>query len=129
MDEIRTIPGTSRSHAFVERLIGPYGESFSIRHYSGATAILSTSWKPIKRITIGIGVTQDRRGSCPAQRSGAPSPATAHLDEIAGTDTATAFFRPRHPPELQFVTDKIPSTPVARLCGSLKPSAAGPQPQ
>src|SRR5215469_16715067 len=43
-------------------------------------------------------------GLAPAQRSGAPSPPTARLDNFAGADTATASFRSRPPPELEFAT-------------------------
>jgi hypothetical protein len=57
VDEIKAIPCTPRSHAFVERLIGRYGASTSIGPYFGTKAILSGSSKITRPITTNTGVT------------------------------------------------------------------------
>jgi len=104
VDEIKTVPGAPRSHAFVERLIGTIRREFLTGHCFGARAISSSSWKPTKRITTGIAVTPDWPGS--RRLKGAVHfRLRPHASiRITGTDTATASFRPRLPPELEFAT-------------------------
>ena len=103
--EIKAIPGTPRSHAFVERLIGTiYGESSSIEHWFGAKVTSSASWKPTKRITTNIAVTPHWPDSRPPREAVLLRLRPHASTHIAGVDTATASFRDRPPPKLEFAT-------------------------
>jgi putative transposase len=107
VDEIKTGRGTPRSHAFVERLIGTIRREFSTGHCFGARAISSSSWKPNRRITTGIAVTPDWPGSR-RLRGAVHFRLRPHASiRITGADTATASFKPRLPPELEFATHTL----------------------
>ena len=106
IDEIKAIPCTPRSHAFVERLIGTVRREYLIRRYSGTKAILSGSSRITRPITTNIGVTpgwpEPRRLNAAAQLL-LQSQTFSH---IAGGNTATPYFRPQLPHELVFATDR-----------------------
>ena len=108
VDEIKAIPCTPRSHAFVERLIGTVRREYLDRTlFLETKAILSGS---LPRITSAY-YNRHRchsglAGATPAQRSGLPLPPMAKLIHILGANIATAYFRPQLPPELEFDTDR-----------------------
>jgi hypothetical protein len=54
----------------------------------------------------GIVATPDWRGSRPPKERCTFTSYRHTSTHIADTDTATAFFRPRRPPDLQFATDR-----------------------
>jgi len=80
VDEIKTIPGTPRSHAFVERLIGSIRREYLDRIWFWHRSDLERKLEDYKtfyndhRCHTGLG------GTTPARRSGAPAPPLARLD-------------------------------------------------
>ena len=108
VDEIKAIPCTPRSHAFVERLIGTVRREYLDRTLFGTKAILSGSSRITRPITTNIGVTAGwpelRRlnGTAPPHRQ------WQNLTHIPGGNIARAYFRPQLPPELEFDTDTLP---------------------
>jgi transposase InsO family protein len=80
VDEIKTIPGTPRSHALVERLIGTIRHEYLDRIWFWHRSDLERRLEDYKtfyndqRCHTGLG------GTTPARRNGAPAPPLAHLD-------------------------------------------------
>ena len=80
VDEIKTIPGTPRSHAFVERLIGTIRREYLDRIWFWQRSDLERKLEDYKtfyndhRCHTGLG------GNTPAQRSGAAAPPRARLE-------------------------------------------------
>ena len=104
IDEIKSIPGTPRSHAFVERLIGTIR-----REHLDQTLFWNQG--DLERKLDSYKVYDNRHrchtglaGITPAQRGGAPVDPFATSTHTAGENTATGSFRPRLPPELYFAT-------------------------
>jgi len=80
VDEIKTIPGTPRSHAFVERLIGTIRREFLDRTLFWGQGDLERKLKGYQAYYNLYRCHTGLVGLTPAQRSGAPSPPTARLD-------------------------------------------------
>jgi putative transposase len=93
VDEIKTVPSTPRSHAFVERLIGTIRREFLDR-------TLFWGHGDLKRKLEGYQVYYNEcrchtglAGLTPAQRSGAPSPPTARLDSYRWRQHCRGLFQ------------------------------------
>jgi putative transposase len=107
IDEIKSIPGTPRSHAFVERLIGTIR-----REYLDQTLFWNQGDLERKFDSYKVYYNRHRchtglAGITPARRSGAPAYPIANLASTAGENTATASFKPRAPLEWYFATDML----------------------
>ncbi len=93
VDEIKTIPGTPRSHAFVERLIGTIRREYLDRiwfwHQSDLQRKLDhyQAYYNQYRCHTGLG------GVTPARRSGAPAPPLAHLDSYRWRPHCDGLFQ------------------------------------
>jgi len=93
IDEIKTIPGTSRSHAFVERLIGTIRREFLDQTLFWGQSDLERKlegyqeYYNLHRCHTGLA------GLTPAQRSGAPPPPTAHLDSYRWREHCNGLFQ------------------------------------
>jgi transposase InsO family protein len=107
IDEIKSIPGTPRSHAFIERLIGTIGANTSIRLCFGTKAIWNGSSIATRFTTTDIAAKLDWPAS-PQFSVVALLPIQSQtLTHTAGENTATASLRPRPPPELYLATHKL----------------------
>jgi transposase InsO family protein len=107
VDEIKAIPCTPRSHALVERLIGTVRREYLDRTLFGTKAILSGSSRITRLITTNTGVTA---GWPEPRRLNAAAQLLLQLQtfsHIAGGNTATPYFRPQLPHELEFATDRL----------------------
>jgi len=85
---------------------GRCGASISIGHYFGTKAILSGSSRVTRPITTNTGVTA---GWSEPRRLNAAAPLLLQsqtFNHIAGSNTATPYFRPQLPHELEFDTDR-----------------------
>jgi putative transposase len=80
VDEIKTVPGTPRSHAFVERLIGTIRREFLDKTLFWGQGDLEHKLETYQAYYNRYRCHTGLAGLTPAQRSGAPSPPTAHLD-------------------------------------------------
>ena len=106
VDEIKAIPCTPRSHAFVERLIGQCRASTLIGLYFGTKAILSGSSRITKPITTNTGVTAGWPELRRLNGAACPHRQRQNLSHIPGGNIAKAYFRPQLPHELEFDTDR-----------------------
>ena len=106
VDEIKAIPGTPRSHAFVERLIGTVRREYLIELYFGTGATWSGSSRTTRPITTNTGVTPGwpelRRLNAVAY----PHSQSQTFGQMPGGNIAMAYFRPHLPPELEFDMDR-----------------------
>ena len=106
VDELKAIPCTPRSHAFVERLIGTVRREYLDRTLFWNQSDLERSSRIARPITTSIGVTAGwpelRRlnGAACLHRQ------WQNLSHIPGGNIAKAYFRPQLPPELEFDTDR-----------------------
>ena len=80
VDEIKTVPGTPRSHAFVERLIGTIRREFLDRTLFWGQGDLELKLEAYQAYYNRYRCHTGLAGLTPAQRSGALSPPTARLD-------------------------------------------------
>ena len=104
VDEVKTIPCTPRSHAFVERLIG-------IIRRECLDQTLFWNQGDLERKLDSYQVYYNRyrchtglAGITPVQRGGAPAHPIANLDSYRWRPHATASLRPRPPLEWYFAT-------------------------
>ena len=109
VDEIKAIPGTPRSHAFVERLIGTVR-----REYLDRTLFWNQGDLERKLENYTVYYNQHRchtglAGATPAERCGVPAQPIANL-QLPGGYIAMAYFTPHLLPELKFDTDRSSST-------------------
>jgi putative transposase len=94
VDEIKAVPCTPRSHAFVERLMGRCGASTSIGPYFGTKATLSGSSRITRPITTNIGVTLGWPELRRLNGAARPHHQSQTLSHIPGGNIAKAYFRP-----------------------------------
>jgi transposase InsO family protein len=93
VDEIKTIPGTPRSHAFVERLIGSIRREYLDRIWFWNQSDLERKLDDYQlfynryRCHTGLG------GVTPAQRSGAPAPPLAHVNSYGWRQHCGGLFQ------------------------------------
>jgi transposase InsO family protein len=110
VDEIKAIPCTPRSHAFVERLIGTLRREYLDQTLFWNQSALERKLENYKPITTTTGVTarwpELRRLNAVAY----PYRQSQNLSHIPGGNIATAYFRPQLLPELEFDTDRIHKT-------------------
>lgn len=108
VDEIKTIPGTPRSHAFVGQLIGTIRREYPDRIWFWNQTDLERKLEDYKAFYNQFRCHTRLTGVTPAQRSGAhPRYRTRASTPIAGDSTAMACFRPRPPRESEFATDRL----------------------
>jgi len=102
--EIKAIPGTPRSHAFVERLIGTIRREFLDRTLVWGQGDLERKLEAYQAYYNQIAVTPDWPDSRPPREAVLLRLRPHASTHIAGVDTATASFRDRPPPKLEFAT-------------------------
>ncbi len=122
IDEIKSVPGTPRSHAFIERLIGTIR-----REYLDQTLFWNQGDLERKLDRYKVYYNRHRchtglAGITPPQRSGAPEHQKSQAcNHTAGENTATASFRPRRLLELCFARTGDRGRPWHE-CAGLKPA-------
>jgi len=82
VDEIKTIPSTPRSHAFVERLIGTIRREYLDRIWFWNQTDLERKLEDYKVFYNQYRCHTGLAGLTPARRSGAPAPPLAQLDSF-----------------------------------------------
>jgi hypothetical protein len=106
VDEIKAIPGTPRSHAFVERLIGTVRREYLDRTLLWNGAIWGGSSRTTRPITTNTGVTPGwpelRRLNAVAY----PHSRSQTFGDMPGGNIAMAYFTPHLPLELEFDMDR-----------------------
>jgi hypothetical protein len=106
VDEIKAIPCTPRSHAFVERLIGTVRREYLDRTLFWNQSDLERKLENYKTCYDLHRCHSGLAGATPAERSACPHRQSQNLTHIPGGNIATAYFRPQMPPELEFDTDR-----------------------
>jgi putative transposase len=93
VDEIKTIPDTPRSHAFVERLIGTIRREYLDRIWFWNQADLERKLEDYKVFYNRYRCHTGLAGLTPARKSGAPPPPAAHLDSYRWQQHCRALFQ------------------------------------
>ncbi len=93
VDELKTIPGTPRSHAFVERLIGTIRREYLDRIWFWNQSDLERKLDDYKVFYNQYRCHTGLAGLTPAQRSGAPPPPTAPLDSYRWQQHCSGLFQ------------------------------------
>src|SRR5208283_2370259 len=93
VDEIKTIPGTPRSHAFVERLIGTIRREYLDRIWFWNQTDLERKLEDYKVFYNQFRCHTGLTGVTPAQRSGAPPPPFAHLNSYRWRQHCNGLFQ------------------------------------
>jgi transposase InsO family protein len=93
VDEIKTVPGTPRSHAFVERLIGTIRREFLDRTLFWGQRDLERKLDAYQAYYNECRCHTGLAGLTPAQRSGAPSPSRARLDSYRWRQHCNSLFQ------------------------------------
>jgi Integrase core domain len=91
--EIKTIPGTLRSHAFVERLLGTIRRELLDRTFFWGQGDLERKLEAYQAYYNQHRCHAGLAGFTPAQRSGAPSPPTARLDSYRWRRHCNGLFQ------------------------------------
>jgi putative transposase len=92
VNEIKTIPGTPRSHAFVERLIGTIRREFLDRTLFWGRGDLEGKLEAYQAYYNQHRCHTGLAGVTPAQKSGAPPPPTARLDSYRWRQHCNGLF-------------------------------------
>jgi putative transposase len=93
VDEIKTIPGTPRSHAFVERLIGTNRREYLDRIWFWNQTDLERKLEDYKVFYNQFRCHTGLTGVTPAQRSGAPPSPLAHLNSYRWRQHCNGLFQ------------------------------------
>ena len=93
VDEIKALPGTPRSHAFVERLIGTIRRELLDRTLFWGQGDLERKLEAYQAYYNEYRCHTGLAGLTPAQRSGAPSPPTARLDSYRWRQHCNGLFK------------------------------------
>jgi len=93
VEEIKTIPGTPRSHAFVERLIGTIRREYSDRIWFWSQSDLERKLEAYKTYYNQHRCHTGLAGVTPARRSGAPAPPLARLDSYRWRQHCDGLFQ------------------------------------
>jgi len=93
VDETKAIPGTPRSHAFVERLIGTIRREFLDRTLVWGQGDLERKLEAYQAYYNQHRCHTGLAGLTPAQRSGAPSSPTARLDSYRWRRHCNGLFQ------------------------------------
>jgi putative transposase len=93
VDEIKTIPNTPRSHAFVERLIGTIRREFLDRTLFWGQSDLERKLEGYQDYYNQHRCHTGLAGLTPAQRSGAPPPPTARFDSYQWRQHCHGLFQ------------------------------------
>jgi transposase InsO family protein len=107
VDEIKAIPCTPRSHAFVERLIGTVRREYLDQTLFWNQSDLERKLENYKAYYNHHRCHSALAGATPAERSGVPYRQSQNLSHVPGGNIATAYFRPQLLPELEFDTDRL----------------------
>jgi putative transposase len=116
VDEIKAVPCTPRSHAFVERLIGTVRREYLDRTLFWNQSDLERKLENYKvyynqhRCHSGLGWPELR----PLNGAAYPHRQSQNLSHIPGGNIAKAHSRPQLPPELEFDTDRSFSCSASR---------------
>jgi putative transposase len=94
VDEIKAIPCTPRSHAFVERPIGTVRREYLDRTLFWNRGDLERKVENYKAYCNQHRCHQGLAGATPAERSGVPAQPIAKLDSYTWRNIAMAYFRP-----------------------------------
>ncbi|MGO9602969.1 MAG: integrase core domain-containing protein [Candidatus Binataceae bacterium] len=92
VDEIKTIPGTPRSHAFVERLIGTIRREYLDRIWFWHQSDLQRKLEDYQAFYNQYRCHTGLAGVTPAQRNGAPAPPFARLDSFRWRQHCNGLF-------------------------------------
>ena len=125
VDEIKTIPDTPRSHAFVERLIGTIRREFLDQTLFWGQGDLEHKLEAYQAYYNRYRCHTGLAGLTPAQRSGAPSLPTAHLDTYRWHRHCHGLFQTPELPDLQFATDKFGCAGARRFDGAARSIPTG----
>jgi len=93
VEEIKTIPGTPRSHAFVERLIGTIRREYLDRIWFWSQSDLEWKLEAYKTYYNQHRCHTGLAGVTPAQRSGAPAPPLARFDSYRWRQHCNGLFQ------------------------------------
>ena len=93
VDEIKTIPGTPRSHAFVERPIGTIRREYLDRIWFWNQSDLQRKLEAYQTYYNQHRCHTGLAGVTPAQRSGAPAPPLARLDSYRWRQHCDGLFQ------------------------------------
>src|SRR5215469_914527 len=93
VDEIKTIPGTPRSHAFVERVIGTIRREYLDRIEFWSRRDLELKLEAYKTYYNQHRCHTGLAGVTPAQRSVAPAPPLARLDSYRWRQQCSGLFQ------------------------------------
>ena len=93
VEEIKTIPGTPRSHAFVERLIGTIRREYSDRIWFWSQSDLERKLEAYKTYYNKHRCHTGLAGVTPARRTGAPAPPLARLDSYRWRQHCDGLFQ------------------------------------
>ena len=93
VDEIKTVPETPRSHAFVERLIGTIRREFLDRTLFWSQGDLERKLEGYQKYYNECRCRSGLAGLTPAQRSGAPSPLTARFHSYRWRQHCDGLFQ------------------------------------
>ena len=93
VDEIKTVPSTPRSHAFVERLIGTIRRELLDRTLFWGRGDLERKLEGYQEYYNRYRCHTGLAGFTPAQKSGAPSPPTARLDSYRWRQHCNGLFQ------------------------------------
>jgi len=93
VDQIKTIPGTPRSHAFVERLIGTIRREYLDRIWFWNQSDLERKLEDYKAFYNQYRCHTALAGITPAQRNGAPAPPLAQLDTYRWRQHCNGLFQ------------------------------------
>jgi len=93
VDQIKTLPGTPRSHAFVERLIGTVRREFLDRTFFWSRGDLERKHEGYQEYYNQYRCHTGLSGLTPARRSGAPSPPTVRLDSYRWRQHCRGLFQ------------------------------------
>src|SRR5208283_5736142 len=106
IDEIKSVPGTPRSHAFIERLIGTIRRDYLDQTLFWTHGDLERKLDSYKVYYTDIAATPDWPDSRRRSAAALPLIQSQTLTHIAGENTATASFRLRPPLEWHFATHR-----------------------
>jgi len=93
VEEIKTIPGTPRSHAFIERLIGTIRREYLDRIWFWNQSDLERKLEAYQTYYNQHRCHTGLAGVTPAQRSGAPTPPLARLDSYRWRQHCDGLFQ------------------------------------
>ena len=93
IEEVKSVPYAPISHPFVERLIGTIRREYLDRSFFWNAVDLARKLDEFRDYYNAHRVHRSLEGITPAQHAGAPSPATATLDQYAWRRHCRGLFQ------------------------------------